>query len=300
MHLARSRNHNFPCEKPPGIAILRKTVNNQEKNVYRLLAIDLDGTLLTPRPEKIITSRAREALRRAAEVGIIIVIATGQNLAVLQHTCGDLPLNGPQIIENGAVIANIHGHIYYERPLPTEYILPTLKVLREQGFYRAYHTIHRVYVDRNTPRSEEWYRPPVPPAVQVENVEQLYPLSCIKVVGIGTEEVIRARRPMLEEMYAGKLYVTQSSFDLIEFLHPDVSKEKALRRIAADLGISAEEIAAFGDNHNDIGMLRFASLGVAMGHAHSEVKEAANYVTGSNAEDGVAAVIETMILPTVK
>jgi len=71
--------------------------------VYRLLAIDLDGTLLTPPPHKHITARTRRALRQAAEAGVTIVIATGQNLAVLQSICGDLPLNGPQIIENGAV-----------------------------------------------------------------------------------------------------------------------------------------------------------------------------------------------------
>ncbi len=70
--------------------------------------------------------------------------------------------------------------------------------------------------------------------------------------------------------------------------------------IAADLGIKPEEIVAFGDNHNDIGMLRLAGLGVAMGNAHDEVKAAADYITLSNAEEGVAVVIEEMILPTLR
>jgi Cof subfamily protein (haloacid dehalogenase superfamily) len=140
----------------------------------------------------------------------------------------------------------------------------------------------------------------VPPAILVEDVARIYPLPCIKVVGIGNKEMIRARRDEFSHLFAGKLYVTQSSFDLIEFLHPDVSKGKALERIAADLGIKAEEVVAFGDNHNDIGMLRFAGLGVAMGNAHDEVKAEADYVTLSNAEDGVAVVIEELILPTLK
>ncbi|HKV59232.1 MAG TPA: Cof-type HAD-IIB family hydrolase [Ktedonobacteraceae bacterium] len=267
--------------------------------MYRLLAIDLDGTLLSPRPHKIITPRARNALRLAADAGMTIVIATGQNLAVLRHECGDLPLNGPQIIENGAVIADISGTIYHEKLLPQEFVLPTLLMLREAGFYRAYHTLHRVYADANAPRVQEWYRPPVPPAIQVEDITSLS-LPCIKVVGIGPEELIRARRDEFERMYAGKLYVTQSSFDLIEFLHPDVSKGNALINIAADLDIKAEEVVAFGDHHNDIGMLRFAGLGVAMGNAHDEVKAEADYVTSSNAEDGVAVAIEALILPTLK
>jgi len=263
--------------------------------VYHLLAIDLDGTLLTPPPHKHITARTRRALRQAAEAGVTIVIATGQNLAVLQSICGDLPLNGPQIIENGAVIADIHGTIYHEKHLPREHILPVLALLRASGFYRAYHTLHRVYVDQDTPRAREWYRPPVPPVIEVGDVASLYPLPCIKVVGIAEEEKVRAKRGEFEQRFAGQLYVTQSSFDLIEFLHPEVSKGNALRIITADLGIAPEEVVAIGDNHNDIGMLRLAGLGVAMGNAHEEVQAAADYVTGSNAEDGVAVVIEEML-----
>lgn len=268
--------------------------------MYRLLAIDLDGTLLSPRPHKIITPRTRRALERAAGAGITIVIATGQNLAVLRATCGDLPVHGPQIIENGAVVADIRtGEIYHEKYVPPAYVLPVLAILREEGFYRAYHTIHRVYADVGAPRVREWYRPPVPPAIELEDVASLYPLPCIKVVGIGEEHVIRARRGEFAQRFAGQLYVTQSSFDLIEFLHPEVSKGRALQEIAADLGIAPEEVVAIGDNHNDLGMLRFAGLGVAMGNAHDEVKAEADYVTLSNAEDGVAVVIEEVILPAL-
>jgi Cof subfamily protein (haloacid dehalogenase superfamily) len=265
--------------------------------VYRLLAIDLDGTLLTPRPSKHITPRARQALDRAARAGVTLVIATGQNLAVLRATCGDLPLYGPQIIENGAVIADLAGNITHEHYLPSEQVLPALELLRARGFYRAYHTIHHVYVDKDTPRAREWYSPPVPPVEELDDVASLYPLPCVKVVGISDEPTIRAQRDSFEQRFAGSLYVTQSSFDLIEFLHPAVSKGNALRQIAEDLGILPREIVAIGDNHNDLGMLRFAGLGVAMGNAHDEVKAEADYVTRSNAEDGVAVVIEEIILP---
>ena len=266
--------------------------------MYRLLAIDLDGTLLSPRPHKQITERTRQALFHAVEAGVTVVIATGQNLAVLQSICGDLPLNGPQIIENGAVIADIHsGQIYHHKHIPTQHILPVPRLLRSSGFYRAYHTIHRVYVDQDTPRAREWYRPPVPPVIEIDDLASLYPLPCVKIVGIAEETLIRAKRSEFEHLFEGQLYVTQSAFDLIEFLHPEVSKGNALQAIAADLGIAAEEVVAIGDNHNDIGMLRFAGLGVAMGNAHDEVKAEADYVTLSNAEDGVAAVIEDIILP---
>ncbi len=123
----------------------------------------------------------------------------------------------------------------------------------------------------------------------------LYPRKCIKVAGIGEESTLREKRRELERIFTGKLYVTQSSFDLLEFLHPAVSKVNALKTIATDLGIAPAEIVAIGDNHNDIGMIRYAGLGIAMGNAHDEVKAAADFVTLSNAEEGVAVVIEKLM-----
>jgi Cof subfamily protein (haloacid dehalogenase superfamily) len=267
--------------------------------MYRLLAIDLDGTLLTP--QKLITPRTHKALHQAAAAGITIVIATGQTLSVLQNVCAGLPLSAPQIIENGAIIADIQsGTVLHEQLMPPEYILPVLTNLHTFSLHRAYHTLHRVYVDSDTPRARNWYRPPVLPAIEVEDVASLYPLSCIKVAGIGEASTLRAKRKELERIYAGQLYVTQSSFDIVEFLHPEVSKGNALNTIAADLGIAHAEIVAFGDNHNDIGMLRLAGLGVAMDNAHEEVKAEADFVTRSNAEEGVAAAIEELILPALR
>lgn len=267
--------------------------------MYRLLAIDLDGTLLTP--QKLITPRTRELLCQVSEAGIAIVIATGQTSQVLRHACEGLPLNAPQIIENGALVVDISsGSFLHEKLIPGEHVLPTLATLRSFGLHRAYHTHERVYVDYNTPRARQWYRPPVPPVVEVDDVASLYPLTCIKIAGIGEAGTLRDKRRELERIFAGELYVTQSSFDILEFLHPAVSKGNALKAIAADLAIAPEEIVAIGDNHNDIGMLRFAGLGVAMGNAHDEVKAAADYVAPSNADEGVATVIEALILPSLK
>ncbi len=264
--------------------------------MYRMLAIDLDGTLLTPMPHKNITPRTHDVLYQAAQSGVAIVIATGQTVQVLRAICGDLPLTAPQIIENGALVVDIQrGTVLHEKLIPSEHILPTLDILRTFGLYRAYHTYERVYVDTNTPRARNWYRPPVPPVVEIEDVASLYPRKCIKVAGIGEESTLREKRRELERIFTGKLYVTQSSFDLLEFLHPAVSKVNALKTIATDLGIAPAEIVAIGDNHNDIGMIRYAGLGIAMGNAHDEVKAAADFVTLSNAEEGVAVVIEKLM-----
>jgi Cof subfamily protein (haloacid dehalogenase superfamily) len=267
--------------------------------MYRLLALDLDGTLLTP--QKQITPRTFELLCQVSQAGMKLIIATGQTAQVLRAVAAGLPLAAPQIIENGALVIDlVRDVILHEQLIPAELILPALARLRASGFHRAYHTHERVYVDKGTPRASSWYRPPVPPAIEVEDVASLYPRRCIKIAGIGAAEMLRARRREFEDLFAGRLYVTQSSFDLLEFLHPAVSKGHALRIIAADLGIRPDEVVAVGDNHNDLGMLRFAGLGVAMGNAHQEIKTEADYVTGSNSEEGVAALIEDVILPALK
>jgi Cof subfamily protein (haloacid dehalogenase superfamily) len=265
-------------------------------HMYRLLAIDLDGTLLSP--QKRITQRTYDALRQAVDYGMKLVIATGQTLNVLRAVCGDLPLNTPQILYNGALIADIAtGTIVREQLVPPEQILPTLTLLRTMGLYRAYHTHEQVYVDQDTPNARRWYRPPVPQVVEVADVARIYPQPCIKLVGVGDESTLRVKRRELEHLLADQLYVTQASRDLLEFLHPAVSKGNALKFLAQSLDIAPEEIVAFGDNHNDIGMLQFAGLGIAMGNAHDEVKSAAKYVTLRNSEEGVAVALEKLVLP---
>src|SRR5205807_2650216 len=151
------------------------------------------------------------------------------------------------------------------------------------------------YVDSDMPPLHYSYRPPLPPAIRIADITSVYPQPCIKLAAVGEASSIREKRQELERLFAGKLYITQSAPRLVEIMHPDVSKDKALRIITQRLGIVPEEVVAFGDNHNDIGMLRFAGLGVAMGNAHDEVKEAADYVTSSNTEEGVAAVIEKLL-----
>lgn len=184
--------------------------------MYRLLAIDLDGTLLSP--QKVVTHRTYDALTQAVDYGMKLVIATGQTLNVLRAVCGDLPLNAPQIIYNGAIIADISpGTILHEQLVPQEQILPTLALLRDAGLYRAYHTHQHVYVDQDTPNARGWYRPPVPPAIEVADVTSIYPQPCIKLVGVGDESTLRAQRQELERLLADQLYVTQASRDLLKF-----------------------------------------------------------------------------------
>src|SRR5258708_30554779 len=164
--------------------------------MYRLLAIDLDGTLLTPQKE--ITPHTHDILCQVAQAGIVLVIATGQTSQVLRAVCADLPLTAPQIIENGALVVDlVRDTILHEQLIPDEYILPALAALRSSGLDRVYHTHERVYADKDTPRVRTWYRPPVPPVIEVEGVASTYPQRCLKLAGIGVADTMRVKRRAL-------------------------------------------------------------------------------------------------------
>jgi Cof subfamily protein (haloacid dehalogenase superfamily) len=98
--------------------------------------------------------------------------------------------------------------------------------------------------------------------------------------------------PELTERYT----VVKSAYDFLEILHPDAGKGRALATLAAHLGVPSDRIMAIGDQENDLVMLEFAGVGVAMGNAIDTVKAVANHVTTSNNEDGVAVAIERYVL----
>ena len=92
--------------------------------------------------------------------------------------------------------------------------------------------------------------------------------------------------------YTGLYLYGQRTY--LELLHPEVSKGAALRRIAHMLGVARDEVIAFGDSHNDLDMLAFAGVGVAMGNASAEVKALADLITDSNEDDGIATALERL------
>lgn len=264
--------------------------------MYRLLAIDLDGTLLTP--ERKITPRTRAAIQQAVASGMELVITTGQSYLALRSLCAGLPLTKPQVTCNGAVIVDPKDDtILHETLVPLSLVHDALAALQEKQFFRVYHTNTYVYAEQGTPGAEFWYLPPAPPTVIIEDVTTIYPQPCVKLMGVGEPANVLRSLPYFEERFAGQLYVTRAASDLLEFLHPDVSKGKALARVARMLDVAPEEIVAFGDNHNDIEMLRLAGLGIAMGNAADDVKAHADYVTQTNAEEGVAVALEEKVLP---
>ena len=272
----------------------------------RLIALDLDGTLLTT--DKRLTEHTAEVLFRAAERGIYIVPATGRSLTGLSPKIRSLPFVRYAITVNGAAVWDMERQeLILRRAFSTE------RAVELWDFISRYHTMQDACIDGIARMAPEYYNkveefmPDEPRRLLVratrkptENLRDLVADGNTVVEkfnlffrGEAEEERQRAKAE-LEEL--GGLSVTSSLGNNLEINHADATKGKGLLSLASHLGLFAAELMAFGDGENDISMLQAAGLGAAMGNAPEEVKAAADLVTLSNDEEGVAYGIERYVL----
>jgi len=257
---------------------------------YRLVAIDLDGTLLTR--EKRPSPRTRRALADLSARGCHVVIATGRPFDVLRIFCAGVELAAPQITFNGAVVHDPRtGRDLSRQLVPPAFVPPAIDFFIEADVPVALYATDRLYLDRRMPNPAAWTPAPLPPATYLDDMRRVADRPSIKVVGQADPATIARLRPRAVAAFGRDLYVTQTAANLLEFLHPDASKGAALRRVARLLDIAPARIVAFGDSHNDLTMFAYAGLAVAMGNATGEVKAAAGMVTANNEEDGVALAL---------
>lgn len=274
---------------------------------YRILALDIDGTLLDPFGD--LTPGVIRAVHAARDRGLRIVLCTGRRFRSALPIAQALGLGGPIVVHNGVLVKEIESG----RTLEGRYMAPELA--REViGLVRAV-GCPMVYVDRY----------PEPTDLLTERLDECHPYqreylddaaAYTRVVGdvatalagdvimVSTMREDAALAPLRERALAalGERVVAHSllnknySGQIQEFLPAGSGKWPALARLAAAEGISPREIVAIGDDTNDVEMIRGAGLGIAMGNAVRGAQAAADLVVRSNAEGGVIEAIERVIL----
>lgn len=259
---------------------------------FRLVATDLDGTLLSSRHE--ISPRNLKALREYAARGAHICVATGR------HPYGALKLTSvfdfpyTMIGMNGAVmIDQPSGEVRYRGYLQPEETLAVLRAFDALGLDKR----------RDVFTLETWYASEIDDETAMRDngmglAPSPFPESCeVAAAKVMIETPHPRSRQILDE--AKKLlpgmHVVLSTPTLLEITAPGVSKGTAVMRLARQLGISPEEIIAFGDQLNDVDMLEMVGYGVAMGNADDDVKAVADRVTLNHNDDGVAVVLEEFL-----
>ncbi|MFD4003114.1 HAD family hydrolase [Streptomyces rubiginosohelvolus] len=260
---------------------------------YALVATDLDGTLL--RPDDTVSARSRAALGLAAASGARHLIVTGRPVPGIRALLADLAYTGLVVCGQGTQLYDADaGRLLRSVVLDREAADTALgKIEAEVGAVFA--AVDQDGVDGVT-LIEAGYRMPNPtlPAQRVGSRDDLWARPVIKVLvrhpELGDDALAAVARGAVGDLAT----VTMAGPGTVELAPRGVDKGTGLAAAAELLGIGAERTVAFGDMPNDLPMFAGSGLRVAMGNAHPELRAAADEVTLSNAEDGVAVVLERL------
>ncbi|HEY9857002.1 MAG TPA: Cof-type HAD-IIB family hydrolase [Stenomitos sp.] len=260
----------------------------------KLIATDIDGTLIGR--DLVVTERTKRAFRRAHDAGIPIVMATGRMYRATLPLARECAITTPLITYQGALIRDHQTQEeLWHRTIPMDLAHEALEALFATKLHVNLYVDDELLIERVTPESELYCSiAKVEPRV-VPSLASGLTGEPTKIVAIGSVEDVQRWLPGLQEQFGDRLYVTESLPVFIEIANPTVSKSAALDHVARRMGIQPAEIVAFGDGMNDLDMLQYAGLGVAMGNAPRAVKERADRVTKPVSEDGLACVLEELL-----
>ncbi|MBC7232724.1 MAG: HAD family phosphatase [Chloroflexi bacterium] len=270
----------------------------EPKRIYRFIVCDLDGTVLTH--DYKLSPRVREAMQAVVDAGGWITISSGRGYQMLKPVLRSLPLNAPVIGCNGGLIFDpATRQILYLQPMPlplAQYIV-RLALQEQWGM--------RIYLDDMETMLE--FHPEQQPALVL--------VRDGIVVGEITDAVAALQRPphklvvysqspdatpalvaRLQEYVGDRAHVVASNTQIVEIITPGISKATGMSWVASYLGVKREETIAIGDGDNDVEMLEWAGLGIAMGNATPAAKAAADWIAPPVEEDGVAVALQQFVL----
>lgn len=262
--------------------------------MIKLIALDLDGTLTNE--QKIITPHTMQALLRAQSHGVRLCLASGRPPYGMRPLAKQLHLaehGGLLVCYNGGHVEDCsNGKVLVERKLDVS-LLPELCEWQERtGMTLMTYFEDHIYTERpDNKYVQVSVRNNKMTAVKVDNFATDTPRPINKCLMVGEPEAVKQWEPRLQEAFHGRMNILHSTPYFIECLPLNIDKGLALQALLPVLGLLREELMAFGDSFNDIGMLRYAGLGVAMENADEEVKAIADHITSSNEDDGIAAAL---------
>jgi Cof subfamily protein (haloacid dehalogenase superfamily) len=265
----------------------------------KLIAIDIDGTLLNEKNH--LAQPTIDTITAARQKGIKVVLCTGRPLSGVKPYLDALSISGADeyaITFNGAMSQSLDGKVITHQTLTYDEFLETEMLARKLGVHYQFETMDAIYAfnrDLSPYSVGESYLVRLP--IKYRTPEEIKPdLVISKAMFVDFPKLITTANNQLPQSLRDQMYVVQSEPFFIEIMNKKASKGNALHALATDLGFSAENVMAIGDQGNDLTMIKYAGLGVAMENGIDDVKEAASFITKSNAENGVAYAIKKWIL----
>ena len=265
----------------------------------KALVLDIDGTLTNSCKE--ITPATKAGIFAALEKGHKCVLASGRPAFGMRRYARELELEkhgGYLLSHNGArVVACGTGEVIYENPLPLAAVPGLYEFAAKNRCGLATH-LEDMVISAFAPDKYVSWEAHINgmPVRHVEDFPAFVDFDIYKCFMTAEGERAEGLEKKLRAQYGDMLAIYRSEPYFIEIVPRGVDKGDSLRRLMEHMGIAREDVICCGDGFNDISMMRYAGVGVAMGNAQQAVKDAADYVTASNDEDGLVQVIEGFLL----
>lgn len=263
--------------------------------MYKLIAIDLDGTLLTD--DLVIPQDTVAAIQKVVAEGIVVTIATGRMFASASLIARQLNINVPLITYQGALIKDVNGReVMYERTVPPEVTQKLIEIALEKKIHLQVYQDDILFSAEENEKLIAYSQAVKVPYTIEPDLKKLASKGITKLLFIEDPDVLDQLQQELQTLYSKYAHIAKSKKNYLEVTHPEANKGSALLHLAKQLDIDPSEIIGIGDNYNDLELIDAAGLGIAMGNAVKEVKEKADYTTFTNNEEGVLHVLERFIL----
>ncbi|MBK9122007.1 MAG: HAD family hydrolase [Chloroflexi bacterium] len=263
----------------------------------KLVAIDVDGTIMTSKNK--LTDKTADAVKRAHEQGVHIVIATGKTRNSADVIYKKVGFTTPGIFVQGLVITYPDGTEKHLGTLDVDLLRRVITFVEDRGLQAIGYSGKRILARRMTTEARvltEHYDEPLPEVVgPLQNLLDTTPINKVMFCG-GSVEQITHLRWQLGHMIGGSARLTQAIPEAVELLPTGASKGTALKLLLKEMKIEPAHVMAIGDGENDIEMIQLVGHGLAMGNGNAKLKAAAKAVLPSNDEDGVAEALLTHVL----
>lgn len=262
---------------------------------FDLIAIDVDGTLLND--DEQVSTRTREALHAAQQAGVEIVLCTGRGPTNTFPVLEQLQMTGTIITHNGAATVDARSReVIHHFALQNEHLQPYIDYCQREKCHFDLNTTFELMTESVSAEVAAMYdayhvTPIIAPFTQP------LPTGLLKMTLFGTEKEMD-KVELDWQTWSHPLAYIRSGVQFIDVQHPQASKGHALQQLVQMRGYQQQRVMAIGNYYNDIGMLQYAAVGVAVDNSPVGVKEVAQVITRSNNDDGVAHAIEQYVLGT--
>ncbi len=269
-----------------------------------MMCIDMDGTLLNSK--HVINEENIEAIKKATEKGVLIAVCTGRLFTSAAYFADLIGVKTPVIASNGAYIRDKNtDKVIYKSLLGNDNCNKIMNILRKYNIYPHFNSYDSIFTEKIVYSSEfysrmnetlpRYRRIKIKLVENWENVFKEYEGEILKCIAID-QDIDKLKLAKMEMLKEEDLEVVSSWENNFEVMQKGVSKGKAVNILAKHYSINREDIICIGDSENDLSMIKFAGLGIAMGNASDYIKKNSDYVTVTNDESGVAKAIYKFVL----